>query len=107
MTTGNENNANFMKYGYMTYTDDCSGLKWCGYTFEKGITYNVRIVFVVGESYSFYVNGEAVTVGSVTAGASPESFAGFGFYFRKRADDFSFTFDNVYMANIAPTITVE
>ena len=107
MTTGNENNTNFMKYGYMTYTDDCSGLKWCGYTFEKGVTYNVRIVFVVGVSYSFYVNGEAVTVSGLTEGASPDSFAGFGFYFRKRADDFSFTFDNVYMANIAPTVTIE
>lgn len=109
MTTGNENNESFMNYNYISYTDnDGTALSWHGVTLEKDKTYNIRFVVIAGNEYHFYVDNVEVAVSKINqAGVSPDSFAGFGFYFRKRATDFKITFDNVFMTNIAPTIVIE
>ena len=109
LTTGNEVNQSLMNYNYISYTDTAgTALSWHGVTLEKGKTYNIRIILVAGVEYHFYVDNVEISVDKCDgAGADPDTFAGFGFYFRKLADDFSFIIDNVFMANIAPTVTIE
>ena len=95
-----------MKYSFVNFVDaENNDISWYGSTFENGVTYKIRIEYVVGDSFKLFVNGvEAANVSVSYAGAPANSYTGFGFYFRKSAVDLTITFDNVYIGNIAPTV---
>lgn len=91
----------YMTYGATDADGNAASLKWMGYTFKRGVTYQVRLEYVVGSGkISTYVDGTLAASFSPTKGKSvvEEQFYGFGFEFRAndhRGADFSFTIDNL------------
>lgn len=95
-----------MKYSMMKYaandeSGNASGLIWMGYTFKRGVTYQLRLEYVVGSGkIRTYVDGTLVSEAAHSSGASVDEtrFYGLGFEFRSdsnRGTDFSFTIDNL------------
>ena len=90
-----------MKYAANDESGNASGLIWMGYTFKRGVTYQLRLEYVVGSGkIRTYVDGTLVSESAHSSGASVDEtrFYGLGFEFRSnsnRGTDFSFTIDNL------------
>ena len=108
-TTSYFNNQKLFAVSEMSYADaEGSALVWYGIRFEKDVTYNVRLEYLLGDgSYIFYVNNSVVTEGKNSVGQSyvenvDRRLKGFTIYTRSSSyiSTLDISLDNVYSAPI-------
>ena len=82
-------------------SEDTDAAKLFGADIERGVTYNIRIEYTVGEgTVEFYIDDELVASGEFEDGSNTtdEAFYGFGIYMRKNfTEPLEILIDNVYM----------
>jgi hypothetical protein len=88
-----------MTYNVSGDGNEATALKWLGFTFQKGVTYSIEVVYTVGVGSVLYVDGTKVSNAPVTtATADAGNFYGFGIEMRSATlgnNDFVFKLDNV------------
>ena len=104
LTDGDYLHNSTIHQSQMTYNvsgdgNEATALKWLGFTFQKGVTYSIEVVYTVGSGSKLYVDGALVSSAPVkTATADAGNFYGFGVEMRTSArgnNDFVFVLDNV------------
>ena len=102
-------NEGMDQYSYMYFADqtqveaDQAYLNFFGYNFEKGVTYDLKIVYVVGsKTYDIYIAGEKVSsfkAADQSKVSTDATLFGFGFNFRwTRHKDLTVSFADVSLA---------